>query len=219
MDKRIVWIVVGVAVLGAGFWWMTRTSDAPAEAESPSAATPESATPAAADRAPAASPAAATNEPAAPTSPPASADHPIDVSPGFEYLSSPAGIIRDTDPRWSNWRRHQVLQIELRDESWAPRMEDSLRKTVEDALTARGLDTQRIELPVIECRTNACEIQAVGWNEDSRPGGYDLQRILFDALAGNLATDINRDEFSIMMTSRQSDDRVLFLVHLPRKKP
>jgi hypothetical protein len=141
---------------------------------------------------------------------------PIDVSPGFEYLSKPASEMTDTDAMWSQWRRHQKLQSEPREESWAPRMEAALRGGIQDSLTARGLDTQRIELPVVECRTNGCEIQAVGYYEDIKKPGVDLQLILPSLLTGSLGNEF--DGYSLMMSSRP-DGRTTFLAQLPRKKP
>jgi len=143
--------------------------------------------------------------------------HPIDVAPSFEFLAKPAAEMKDTDSMWTHWRRHQLLQSEPRDEAWASRIEAALRTGIQDALTAHGLDTQRIELLVVECRTSGCEIQAVGFAEDNRKD-VDLQVILPGLLADSLANDLDRDEFSILLTARP-DDRVSFLAHMPRKKP
>ena len=63
---------------------------------------------------------------------------PIVVSPGFEFLSTPD--MEDTDGRYLQWRRHQQLQSEMRDPTWAPRVEAALRNGIEDALTAQGFD-------------------------------------------------------------------------------
>ena len=86
---------------------------------------------------------------------------------------------------WSPWRRHQQLESEARYETWAPQMEAALRGGIEEALTMRGLDTQRIELPVVECRTKACEIQAVGNAMDNMKPGVDFQDNLPAMRAGN----------------------------------
>jgi hypothetical protein len=142
---------------------------------------------------------------------------PIDVSPGFEHLSIPASEMKDTDPMWSTWRRHQQLESEPRDEAWAPRMEAALRSGIQSSLTARGFDTQRIELPVVECRTNRCEIQAVGYPGDQQKG-IDLQFILPPLVKGSLAGEFDLKGYSIMLSSRP-DQRIMFLAHLPRRKP
>jgi hypothetical protein len=126
--------------------------------------------------------------------------------------------MKDTDSMWSPWRRHQQLQSEARDEAWAPRMEAALRSGIQDTLTARGLDTQRIELPVVECRTNGCEIQGVGYSEDNLKPDVDLQLILPSLLRGSLAGEFDMDSFGMLMSSRP-DQRITFLAQLPRKKP
>jgi hypothetical protein len=136
---------------------------------------------------------------------------PIDTSPGFEYLDTP---VPETNSLWPILRRHQQLQSEPRDDAWAPRMEDALRTGIQDFLTAQGFDTQRIELPVIECRSNGCEIQAVGYPEDLGKSPADLQRIFPSLLKGDLGNELH--EFSALHRSR-NDHRVLILVHLSRK--
>lgn len=146
----------------------------------------------------------------------ASSTMPIDVSPGFEFLSKPASEMKDTDHEWSLWRRHQKLDREPRDESWAPRIEAALRNGIEAALTAKRLDTQRIELPVIECRTNGCEIQAIGYPEDSAHGGYDFQQALGSILMGPLGSEFNLNETIGRVTNR-TDNRTTFLTHLTRR--
>jgi hypothetical protein len=141
---------------------------------------------------------------------------PIDVSPGFDYLSKPAAEMKDTDAMWGAWRWHQKLQDEPRDEAWAPRVEAALRQGVLDILTAKGLDTQRIELPVIECRTSGCEIQAVGYLQDSMQEGFDYQQVLGGILAGPLGNEFDLNNHVSRMSTR-SDNRVVILTHLPRK--
>jgi hypothetical protein len=119
---------------------------------------------------------------------------------------------------WPHWRRHQQLQRDPRDEAWAPRMEAALRSGIQDSLTAHGFDTQRIELPVVECRTNGCEIQAVGYSEDNSKPGVDLQLVLPSLLRSSLASEFDMEASSLMMSSRP-DRRVTFLAQWPRKKP
>jgi hypothetical protein len=97
-------------------------------------------------------------------------------------------------------------------------MEAALRDGIQDSLSARGLDTQRIELPVVECRTNGCEIQALGYVEDNGKPGVDLQLILPSLLAGSLGSEFDLDQYSGQLSSRP-DRRITFLTHLPRKKP
>jgi hypothetical protein len=70
-------------------------------------------------------------------------------------------------------------------------MEAALRGGVEEALTMRGFDTQRIELPGVGCRTNACEIQAVGYAMDNMKPGVDFQDILPAMLRGSLGSEFD----------------------------
>jgi hypothetical protein len=220
VNNGFVLAVTGVAVVGTVLWFATRGGEQETEAAQPiPASAPASGTPAHPEGATATHPDATHIVPARPTvaaEAPAVA-LPIDVSPGFEDLNKPAAEMKDTDPMWPHWRRHQELQSEPRDEVWAPRMEATLRDGIHRSLLAQGLDTERIELSVLECRTNACEIQAVGYPEDNRKPGVDLQIIMFEMLAGTLGDDIDRDAFSISMTVRP-DQRLGFLVQLPRKK-
>jgi hypothetical protein len=239
MDRRIVLAGAGVVAVTVAVWLMTRPDDsAPAtqheprdisahevttEAEAATAVTvPANAHRTSPGPAASAAPAAATQpvaamQPAAARSPAAAGDTlPIDVSPGFEFLSKPATEMEDTDFMWPNWRRHQQLQGEVRDETWAPRMESALRTGIADALTARGLDTQRIELPVVECRTTGCEIQALGYAEDQRQR-VDLQFIVPALLRESLANEFETQRVRVTMMGRP-DQRVGYLVLLSRKQ-
>lgn len=227
MDKRLVLATAGVAVVVTVVWLTTRVGEPEAAAaQVPSASTLVSVIPEPTEGAPATdgSPAIVaaarpTVSAEAPAMPQATGKAlPIDVSPGFEFLMKPAAEMKDTDHMWINWRRHQQLQSETRDETWAPRMEAALRGGIQDSLTARGLDTQRIELPVIECRTTGCEIQAIGYAEDNMKSGVDLQTVLPPLLAGSLGNEFDLQGYILMMSSR-SDQRLGFLVLLPRKKP
>jgi hypothetical protein len=220
MNNRIVLAIAGVAVVGAVVWLSTRGGEQETEkAQAIPASAPASETPAPKAEAPATHRNAADIAAARPTvSAGAPADAlPIDVSPGFEYLNKPAGEMKDTDPTWPQWRRHQELQSEPRDEAWAPRIEAAVRRVIQDSLMAQGLDTERIELSVIECRTHGCEIQAVGYAEDNLRQGVDLQSIMFTMLAGSMGDEFDRDALSMSMTSRP-DNRLGFLVQLPRRK-
>jgi hypothetical protein len=232
MDKRIVLAIAGVAVVGVVFWLTTRPGESGAVAEqassvsAPATMTPEvtaGAAPELGDTGTTAnSPNARADAPVAMKGEATPASHstgealPIDVSPGFEFLSKPASEMEDTDSQWANWRRHQKLQSEPRDEAWAPRMEAALRIGIQDSLTARGFDTQRIELPVIECRNTGCEIQAVGFSQDNMKPA-DFQTILFTLLGGSLGSEFDQKGFSLMMSPR-SDQRITFLAQLARKK-
>jgi hypothetical protein len=232
MNQRIMIVIGAVVILGAGLWLtirpaeplptdaasaaqgMASASALPADAGSTLGARPEVS---------AATPTSTSGIPAPsltqPTRSAAATDvQPIDVSPGFEYLGKPAAEMKDTDFQWPNWRRHQQLQAEPRDEAWAPRMEAALRSGIQGSLTARGLDTQRIELPVVECRTRGCEIQAVGFLADNLKAGVDLQTILPPLLSGPLADEFDLNQFSMSMSVRP-DQRPIYLALLPRKKP
>jgi hypothetical protein len=234
MDKRSALTIAGVAVVVAVIWLTTRPGESPAES-GPSPATEAGVAVAAANDAVASSPplgsAARAADPAKKTAAEASTAMPsgatptvqatgeilpIDVSPGFEFLSKPAAEMKDTDSMWTQWRRHQKLESEPRDEAWAPRMEAALRNGIQSSLMAHGLDAQRIELPVVECRSTGCEIQAIGYEEDSRRGGVDFQAILHPLLNGSLAGEFDISGFGLMMSPRP-DGRVTFLTHLPRK--
>jgi hypothetical protein len=227
MDRRIGWVIAAIAVLGGLIWFFTRSTDESvpvAERMDSVATTPE--TGVGADRvatslenASAESRVATVSESVSRLSSPAPAvveALPIDVSPGFEFLDTPASEMSDTNGMWPYWRRHQQLQSEARDEAWAPRMEAALRGGIQNALSARGLDAQRIELPVVECRSTGCEIQAVGYPEDNLQEGADLQLILPELLKGGLEHEIDMAGYGLMMSSRE-DQRLTYLAHLPRK--
>jgi hypothetical protein len=139
---------------------------------------------------------------------------PIEVSPGFEFLSTPD--MDDTDGRYLQWRRHQQLQSEMRDPTWAPRVEAALRNGIEDALTAQGFDTQRIVLPVVECRSTGCEIQALQYPADSMKNGADLQLILPPVLSDILGSEIDPDGTNMLLSTRPDERRAIF-VELRRK--
>jgi hypothetical protein len=231
MSKPIVLAVAGIAIVVAIAWLTTRNGEPAESAEqlsSPNtrqtAATDSGAripTPLdTADR-PLAIPAKAPAEVSmsslsvAPPSQSAGETVPIDVFPGFEYLNKSAAEMTDTDGMWPTWRRHQQLQSESRDEAWAPRMETALRSAIQDSLVAKGFDTQRIELPVVECRTTGCEIQAVSYSQDVGRTPADLQKIVPDLLKGSLAGEF---ESFILMHRPLPDQRIGVLAHLPRKR-
>jgi hypothetical protein len=245
MDRRMSVAIAGAAVVGAVLWLtmrrgetealashdavpggeatgdVTATSATTASSTTPaisatSATSPTNAPPA---RAKDQSPIPATHAASPDASPAdrASPSLPIDVSPGFEMLSTPASEMKDTDGDWSLWRRHQQLQSESRDEAWAPRIESALREGLQQNMLARGFTTERFELPVVECRTNACEIQAVGHVQDSRSGGVDFQQIMGTVMMSALGSEFEQDGYIMRMGSRP-DGRMTFLAHLPRKK-
>ena len=211
MDKRIVLTLAGAAVVAAVVWLTTRPGDYGVQSERASSTNVTMpVTPPSTERV--SSPA-----PMTPTTPTTGEALPIDVSPGFEYLSKPAAEMNDSDGGWFVWRRHQQLQSESRDEAWAPRMEAALRNGIQDSLTALGFDTQRIELPVVECRTTGCEIQAVGYPGDQKKG-VDIQLLLPPLLQGSLAGEFDLDDRSMIFGVRQ-DQRLIVLTQLGRKKP
>jgi hypothetical protein len=143
---------------------------------------------------------------------------PIDVSPGFEYLSRPAGEMKETDADWSTWRRHQLLESQARDAVWAPRMETEFRNGIQDSLTAAGLDRQRIELAVVECRSTGCEIQAVGYPEDNRNENADPQMIVPRLVRDRMGTEFDMQQYSMRMSFRP-DGRLVYLFQLQRRAP
>lgn len=142
--------------------------------------------------------------------------HNIAVAPGFELLSKGANTMKDIDPLRPIVRRHEQLQDEPRDEVWSERMEAALRGGIQDSLTAKGLDTQRVELPVVECRTTGCEIQALAYPEDNGKEGVDLQRILPTLVFGPLKGEF--ETFPSMFMGDRSDGRTTVIVYLARKQ-
>lgn len=222
MRKPIYWAIGAGAVL-AIVWGitredeLTRSADAPlsvpaakAEANRVSA----SATPVMAAPPDATAGVVAAGSP----KPPSIAEdaHKIVVAPGFELLSKEANTMKDIDPLRPIVRRHEQLQEEPRDENWAERMEAALRSGIQDSLTAQGLDTQRVELPVIECRTTGCEIQALAYPEDNGKEGVDLQMILPTLVSGPLNQEF--EGFPRMLMSDRSDGRTTVIVHLSRRQ-
>jgi hypothetical protein len=235
MNKSAVFSILGAAVIAAAIWLAMRSNDpvAPVESTAENAATHEPLTYAQNDagtkRATSTTVQSATASEG--SSAPAAIKHdaasspesqraalPIDVSPGFEYLAKPATEVDDTDSQWTQWRRHQQLQSEPRDDDWAPRMEAEFRRGIQDSLTSAGLDTQRIELSVLECRSHGCEIQAVGYAVDNMNPKADLQFIVQTLLRGPMGDEFERQGFTVSMGPRP-DGRIQFLVQVPRKKP
>jgi hypothetical protein len=149
---------------------------------------------------------------------PADEAQPIDVSPGFEFLAKPESEMKDTDFQWTSWRRHQKLQAESRDPNWAARIESEIRNGIQAELTANGYDTQRIEMPVVECRMTGCEIQALGYVQDNRRKGVDFQQIFPRLLLGKLGEEFDLTQTGMQVRGRP-DARMTFLVQLSRKKP
>jgi hypothetical protein len=142
---------------------------------------------------------------------------PIDISPGFERFLAPDKEPSDLSPAVMTLRQHRKLQTEARDDAWANGVEHDIRSLVEKELTAMGFDTHRIELPVLDCRSTGCEIQAIGYPEDTR-ARKDLQFIMPKLFAGPRGAELDRDSFS-MMVSSLPDGRAGFLVFLWRKQP
>lgn len=228
MRKPIYWVVFGIAILVA-IAVLTMLLSKPqlmmnvsgARALDPTSA-PSVPQPVRVDRtipATATAPAATADPKVAATAPngAVTAAQPIDVTPGFEFLAEPPGKFTDTDWEWTLWRRHQQLQSEPRDPSWSERMERELRAGIQGELTSHGYDTQRVELPLVECRTTGCEIQALGYPQDNMKQGVNLQTILPKLLMGPLAGEFDESKFSAFMSSTP-EDRLTYLVSLPRKK-
>jgi hypothetical protein len=219
MDKRVVLAIAGVTAILAVIWLTTRTDEpAPAAEMGLSAEAPVATTSDPVGGVPAPTVSVGATPPGTPATMELTVtSQRINVSPGFEWLSKPMEEMDDTDGRYLHWRRHQELQGEPRDEAWAPRMEAALRSGIEDGLTELGFDTQRIELPVLECRTTGCEIQALGYPVDSMKNGADLQLILSPLIEARLNDEFDPDGTSMLLSSRP-DDRRAILVQLLRKK-
>ncbi len=227
MDKRILF-GGGAAVAIAVVLWLTMGSGSPADtggqarfAEDPEPVSRAGAPASVAATQPTSSAEApGGSEPVATPPTPAVADAlPIDVSPGFEYLAKPASEMKDTDAMWPNWRRHQVLQAEPRDADWAPRTEASIRQSIEKALTDRGHDTQRLDLPMVECRTQGCEIQVTGRIDDPQLDFLELQQVLGMARGGPLRQEFDDESFSAFVGMSPDLKQFLYLGHVYRKKP
>jgi hypothetical protein len=139
---------------------------------------------------------------------------PIDVSPGFELLNEKASSLKATDPTKALLLRHEELQSQPRDPAWSERMEAALTKGIRDSLTTRGLGTERIELPVVECRRTGCEIQAIGFVKDNGKPGVDPQMIVPMLLMGPLSSDLH-DSHGFM--SSLPDGRLSYIFLLARR--
>lgn len=142
--------------------------------------------------------------------------HEIPVAQGFELLSKDANTMKDIDPLRPIVRRHEQLQDEPRDENWSERMEAALRSGIQDSLIAKSLDAQRVELPVVACRTTGCEIQALAYPEDNGKEGVDLQRILPTLVSGPLKGEF--EGLPNMLMGDRPDGRTTVIVYLARKQ-
>jgi hypothetical protein len=231
MDKRIVLTIVGVASVVVVIWLTTRAGEPGVVEQTPSSTAAASVIPDATVSVPApsrSSPASAASGPDVPAAAPAATQFavatpapaataeslPIDVTPGFEFLNTPLDEFKDTDMRSLLAKRHHKLQAEPRDPNWAERVETALRSRIEGELTAKGYDTQRVELPVVECRSTGCEIQALGYREDNRKPGVDLQMIVFKMMQDGFGGEFDRN-FNMQVSSRP-DERLTFFVLLSR---
>ena len=142
---------------------------------------------------------------------------PLDVTPGFEPTLAPEKEPSDVSLTQVPLRQHRKLQAEARDEAWAGGAESDIRSLVEKELTAHGLDTHRVELPVLECRSTGCEIQAIGHPEDVRNNrAADLQFIVPKLFETPRGAEFDRNGTSVMLTSLP-DGRVGYVVFLWRK--
>ncbi|HEV7608540.1 MAG TPA: hypothetical protein VGO61_14440 [Steroidobacteraceae bacterium] len=149
-----------------------------------------------------------------PSAPNASSALPIDVTPGFEMLNTKTSSLKNTDPRKPLLFRHEELQEQPRDAAWSEQMESTLRNGIQDSLTAHGVDAQRVELPVVECRATGCEIQAIGFREDISKAGVGFQMIVSALLMGPLNSELDNPHGTM---SRLPDGRVSYIVLLGRR--
>lgn len=221
MNTRTVLTIAASIAVGVTVWYVKRGDTAAAVQEPPVAAAPMPEVPAApapvASANPQAGTAAVSSTPSAAPPMPGAQALPIDVSPGFEMLSTPASEMKSTDRHWASWRRHQELQAEPRDEGWSPRIETSMRQEIQNSLMTHGVDADRVEVRVLECRTTGCEMQAVGLMEDDQREGVDVQSIVGNLLKGNLGTEFDSSG-PVVTRLRQPDHRTGYLLFLPRKK-
>lgn len=80
---------------------------------------------------------------------------------------------------------------------------------------AQGADPQRTGLPVVECRTSACEVQVIGYPEDTvEPRG--LQVILPRVMRAQMDADFDSRRVTMMVTS-VPDGHVGFIAFMSRK--
>jgi hypothetical protein len=142
---------------------------------------------------------------------------PIDISPGFEAVLAPTSeVAADRDnPAGIPVRQHLKLQMENRDRSWADRVESDIRAQVRNELMAQGADPQRIELPVVECRTSGCEVQAIGYPEDAVKN-RDFQLILPKVMRDAMGADFDSRGLTMMVTS-VPDGRMGYIAFLSRR--
>jgi hypothetical protein len=219
MNRYIVLGIAGVAAVVTVVWLTTRGAPGPATPEPTPVTTATNGSLAAR---PTSRPAVSTEssvatQPVLTSSPQTTGETlPIDVAPGFENLKKPLAEMKETDPERHEVVRHKELESEPRDEAWAPRIESALTGAIQDSLTAQGLETQRIELHVVECRRSGCEIQAVGYAEDNGKPGVDLQFIIFQIMQSSLGNEFDRDALAMSLRTRP-DGRIGFLVFLTRK--
>ena len=151
---------------------------------------------------------------ASPPTPTTDSALPIDVTPGFEFLNTNTGSLKDTDPTKPLLLRHEELQAQPRDPGWSEPMESTLRKGIQDSLTTRSLDTHRVELPVVECRATGCEIQAIGFREDIAKQGVGFQSIVAALLMGPLNSELDNPHGTMRSLP---DGRVGYIVLLARR--
>jgi hypothetical protein len=215
MAKPIYW-AFGVILALAAVWVAGRKDDsAPAVSDAtqtPTAPRTRSVTPLAAD--PASTDVPSGTSPASPHE--VGNAPPIDITPGFDLLLQKSSEMDETDMRRAMVVRHEQLQSEPRDANWSERVEAELRKGIEDSLLAKNLDTKRVDITVLECRTSGCEIQALGYKEDNIRDGVDLQTIIPRLM---LQSPVGQEfENNLLgMMNEHNDGRIAFLYLLPRK--
>jgi hypothetical protein len=137
----------------------------------------------------------------------------IPITPGFEPLLEPSPRDRSRSPP-ATLGQHDGLLAETRDEEWAGRIESGIRTFIQSRVTAKGLDLNRIELPVIECRTTLCEVQAIGFAADE-DSPRNVKRLAVEMLHGPLASEFSESSTEVI---GMPDGRVGYLVFLTRNR-
>jgi hypothetical protein len=114
-------------------------------------------------------------------------------------------------------RQHRKLQTEARDEAWATGVEADIRSLVKNDLIAQGLDTHRVELPVLECRTTGCEVQAIAHREDFKLGN-DLQFTMLKMYTGARGEELDRSR-ALVHFSELPEGRLAYIFFVWRRAP
>ncbi len=96
-------------------------------------------------------------------------------------------------------------------------MEPGIRGYFEKQFAAEGVDPQRIQFAVIECRTSGCEIQAAGPVQDSGKPELDPQVLVRKMILGPFANDFESNN-TLMTSTTVADGRIGYIAFVSRKR-